>query len=63
MFGLLREAMNWFEAADKVANSGNDDAVLRWNACVRFIQREELRPAEAAEDLDEENFDDDVPAR
>lgn len=63
VFGLLREAMNWFEAADKVANAGNDDAVLRWNACVRFIQREDLKPAEAADALDEESFDDDVPAR
>lgn len=62
VFGLLRDAMNWFEAADKVASAGNDDAVLRWNACVRFIQREGLH-SETPEPLDEESFDDDVPAR
>lgn len=63
VFGLLREAMNWFEAADKFASSGNDDAVLRWNACVRFIQREGLTPALAGEEPSEESFDDDVPTR
>ncbi|MBX3389649.1 MAG: hypothetical protein KF691_09375 [Phycisphaeraceae bacterium] len=62
IFGLLREAMTWFEAADKVASSGNDDAVLRWNACVRFIQREGLSAA-TPEPEGEESFDDDVPAR
>lgn len=62
VYGILCKAMSWFEAADKVANSGNDDAVLRWNACVRFIQREGLH-AGTAEPLNEENFDDDVPAR
>ncbi|MBX3381020.1 MAG: hypothetical protein KF805_13080 [Phycisphaeraceae bacterium] len=63
VFGLLREAMTLFEAADKIANTGNDDAVLRWNACVRFIQREGLVAAQAADAADEESLDDDVPVR
>ena len=40
----LREAMEWYEKAEKQRPEGNDDALLRWNACVRTIQREKLRP-------------------
>lgn len=40
----LREAMGWFEKAAMLSPPGNDDAILRWNACVRTIRRERLRP-------------------
>jgi len=33
----LREAMSFYETAEKLRPAGNDDAVLRWNACVRMI--------------------------
>lgn len=33
----LREAMAFYEVAEKKRPSGNDDAVLRWNACARMI--------------------------
>ena len=33
----LREAMTFYETAEKVRPPGNDDAVLRWNACARMI--------------------------
>lgn len=39
-----REAMSWYEKADEIRPEGNDDARLRWNSCVRTIQRESLRP-------------------
>jgi len=35
----LMEAMHHFERAETLRQAGNDDARLRWNACVRFIQR------------------------
>lgn len=35
----LREAMSWFEAADAIRPSNNEDARLRWNACARLIAR------------------------
>lgn len=35
----LVEAMNFFELAENVRPAGNDDARLRWNACVRFLDR------------------------
>lgn len=63
VFGLLRDAMSYFERADGVAGAANDDAVLRWNACVRFIRREKLQPARAADPLHDEEFDDEVPSR
>ena len=35
---LFEEAMNCFEHAEKIRPSGNDDAILRWNRCVRLLQ-------------------------
>lgn len=40
----LRDAMECYEQAEKLRPPGNDDAILRWNACVRAIQREQLKP-------------------
>jgi hypothetical protein len=34
----LREAMGFFERAEAIRPAHNDDAVLRWNACVRLLQ-------------------------
>src|SRR6478752_6772929 len=41
-YGHLREAMVAFEKAERCAPSGNDDAVLRFNACVRMIESQQL---------------------
>src|ERR1700760_3469869 len=35
----LCEAMNWFERAEVLRPSGNDDALLRWNTCARLIAK------------------------
>jgi hypothetical protein len=35
----LRFAMNFYEQAEAIRPSGNDDALLRWNACARLIMR------------------------
>jgi hypothetical protein len=43
-YDLLREAMYWFEKAEPLRQSGNDDAILRWNTCVRIIERNKLVP-------------------
>ena len=50
----LREAMSWYERAEAIRPVGNDDALLRWNACARLIMRDQhLVPAveERAEPL------------
>jgi hypothetical protein len=45
-YDWLREAMECYERAEALSPAGNDDARLRWNACVRFLARcPELRPA------------------
>jgi hypothetical protein len=36
-YELLREAMTWYETAEKVRPEGNDNALLRWNTCVRLL--------------------------
>jgi len=47
IYGWLRDAMTWFERAEAIRPAGNDDAVLRWNACARQIMRDHrLAPAE-----------------
>lgn len=55
-------ALRHFEDAQRHAPAGNDDAVLRWNACVRAMERHGLTGAEA-EHEHAETLDDDVPMR
>src|SRR5579864_5998114 len=44
----LNLAMEWYEKAEALSPPGNDDAILRWNACVRLMQgNEQIRPYEA----------------
>lgn len=40
----LEDAMEAFEKADNLSASDNDDAILRWNACARTIERYKLAP-------------------
>jgi len=47
----FRHAMEWYEKAEKLRPSGNDDSVLRWNSCVRAIERERLEPAPETREL------------
>ena len=35
---LFEQAMHCFEQAEKARPAGNDDAILRWNRCVRLLQ-------------------------
>jgi hypothetical protein len=45
VYDWLVKALHLFEEAERLRPSGNDDAILRWNACVRFLDRhKELRP-------------------
>jgi len=46
----FRHAMEWYERAERL-RPGNVDAVLRWNSCVRAIDRERLGPAEDEREL------------
>jgi hypothetical protein len=37
----FRQAMGWYEKAEKMRPSGNDESILRWNTCVRMLGRHE----------------------
>jgi hypothetical protein len=47
----FRDAMEWFDEAAKLRPDGNDDAILRWNSCVRAIRDQHLRPPEPEPEL------------
>ena len=48
-YDWLMDALDYFERAEAVRPAGNDDAILRWNTCVRVLQKQ---PAAAAVDRD-----------
>ena len=47
-YDWLRQAMDHFEKAEALSADDNDDAILRWNACARTIEKRQLkqRPAD-----------------
>jgi tetratricopeptide (TPR) repeat protein len=51
LLASLENALRCFEEAEKIRPAGNDDALLRWNRCVRLMQG---LPGATAE---EESFD------
>ena len=55
-YTAFRDAMRWYESAEKLSPPGNDDAILRWNTCARVLARHPaLVPASA--DAYEPSFD------
>jgi tetratricopeptide (TPR) repeat protein len=46
LVGSLHEAMRCFEEAEKIRPPQNDDAVLRWNRCVRLLEKLGHAPVE-----------------
>ncbi len=42
IFPLLERALECFAEAEKIRPAGNDDAILRWNRCVRLLQTPSL---------------------
>ncbi len=43
-YEYFSKAMHYFEQAEKIRPEHNDDAILRWNSCLRTIRRERLHP-------------------
>ena len=37
----FHDAMRWYEKAEAMRPAGNDEAILRWNTCVRMLGRHE----------------------
>ena len=55
----FEEAMKFFEEAEKISPPDNDDAILRWNRCVRLLQS--LMPRAWEKDLEEVEVNDGPP--
>jgi hypothetical protein len=54
VYDCIVRALGLFEEAEHLRAAGNDDAILRWNACVRFLERHKelgLKTAEAQEPI------------
>ncbi len=47
----FRNAMDWYEKAEALRPPGNVDPMLRWNSCVRAIERERLEPELESQDI------------
>jgi len=44
----IEKALGFFERAESLRPAGNDEAILRWNTCVRLMQRDpHVRPPAA----------------
>jgi hypothetical protein len=47
-YDWIARAMEWYEKAEELRPAGNDEAILRWNTCVRMLHRDPtLKPREA----------------
>lgn len=47
-YDWIEKALGWYERAEAIRPAGNDESILRWNTCVRLLQRNpHVRPAEA----------------
>ena len=46
VYDWLADAMEFYDRAEALRPPGNDDAILRWNACARLLQEHpNLRPS------------------
>jgi hypothetical protein len=47
VYEWIADAMGCYERAESLRPAGNDDAILRWNACARLLREHpNLRPSE-----------------
>jgi len=44
-YDCIRDAMDHYEKAERIRPEDDDSALLRWNACLRTIRRDQLHPA------------------
>ncbi|MCC5905937.1 MAG: hypothetical protein JJU13_07025 [Balneolaceae bacterium] len=44
-FEYLARALKHYEKAEKIRPDINEESVLRWNACIRFMNKHKLKPA------------------
>jgi hypothetical protein len=59
----LREAMRLFEQAMEVSPPGNEESILRWNACARLLNREEESRGRTPQAPEPRLDDEEIPPR
>ena len=60
--GWYRAALRCYAKAEELSHPDNDDAVLRWNTCVRIMQRYDFASEEMTRDIQGE-YGDEVETR
>lgn len=50
-YEYLIEALDCYQQAIKLCPEKNDEAILRWNSCIRTIEKEKLKPRFDSDDL------------
>ncbi|MEO2047379.1 MAG: hypothetical protein ABGX16_12495 [Pirellulales bacterium] len=60
--GWYRAAIRCYAKAEELSEPDNDDAVLRWNSCVRIMKKYDFTPESMTRDVQGE-YGDDVPLR
>ena len=49
-YDWIDKALAWYAKAEALRAPGNDEAILRWNTCVRMLQRDpQIKPRDAEE--------------
>ena len=60
VYDWFSRAMDCYKKAEGLSPAGNDDAILRWNTCVRLLKRNEHVRPRPEDHTVEANFSDDV---
>lgn len=50
-YDYFMEAMQCYQQAQQICPKNNDEAILRWNSCIRTIEKEKLQPRLDSEDV------------
>lgn len=50
-YDYFAEALEQYRQAEQIRPEDNDEATLRWNSCIRTIQKEKLKPRRDSEDI------------
>lgn len=50
-YGYFIEALKSYQQAEQSRPQHNDEAILRWNSCIRTIEKEKLEPRRDSEDI------------
>ena len=63
IYDWFMQAIEHFESAEKLSPKDNDDAILRYNACMRIMKRnEQIKPKPQDQSI-HAGFEDEVPFR